>query len=102
MSFPTWAEVWVPYSINAGYDSEASGQEGINGDYACCALLKKGYTRDDMRKEMLHLLAGFNSHLKDYKADLNVQPRTQVQEWLGGGSEFESHGARLIVRLSIQ
>ena len=96
-----WAEVWVPYSINSGYDSEASGQEGINGDYACCALLKKGYTRDDMRKEMLHLLAGFNSHMKDYKADLNVQPRTQVQEWLDGGSEFESHESSMYIRSGI-
>lgn len=44
-----WAEVWIPYTVrdDGGY------QEGINGSYSCCVLLRPGVTREELRTEAL-------------------------------------------------
>ena len=84
-----YADIWAPYTFQAGYDR--GGNEGISGSFSCYALLKEGYTQEDMRKEVLNRLATFNSTLTNFKADINYQPRSQMEEWIGGGYESETN-----------
>lgn len=87
-----WAEVWIPYTVrdDGGY------QEGINGSYSCCVLLRPGVTREELRTEALRKVEEFNAKTRDVKADILHQPSTQIEEWIGGGSEF---GANLFLPL---
>ena len=61
-----WAEVWIPYTVrdDGGY------QEGINGSYSCCVLLKPGVTREELRTEALRKVEEFNAKTRDVKADI--------------------------------
>lgn len=92
-----WAEVWIPYTVrdDGGY------QEGINGSYSCCVLLKPGVTREELRTEALRKVEEFNAKTRDVKADILHQPSTQIEEWIGGGSEFGANLFYLYVRYGI-
>ena len=73
-----WAEVWIPYTVrdDGGY------QEGINGSYSCCVLLRPGVTREELRTEALRKVEEFNAKTRDVKADILHQPSTQIEEWI--------------------
>lgn len=92
-----WAEVWIPYTVqdDGGY------QEGINGSYSCCVLLKPGVTREELRTEALRKVEEFNAKTRDVKVDILHQPSTQIEEWIGGGSEFGANLFYLYVRYGI-
>lgn len=92
-----WAEVWIPYTVrdDGGY------QEGINGSYSCCVLLRPGVTREELRTEALRKVEEFNAKTRDVKADILHQPSTQIEEWIGGGSEFGANLFYLYVRYGI-
>lgn len=94
-----YADMWVPYTSVDGYDQASS--EGISGGYMCCALLKPGHTQEEMQAEVSNRLATFNSGLKDVKAKLPYQPRSQVEEWLGGGSDYASDLFGLYLRYGL-
>ncbi|WP_420515437.1 hypothetical protein, partial [Klebsiella pneumoniae] len=76
-------------------------QEGINGSYSCCVLLKPGVTREELRTEALRKVEEFNAKTRDVKADILHQPSTQIEEWIGGGSEFGANLFYLYVRYGI-
>lgn len=92
-----WAEVWVPYTVG----NDGSYTEGINGAYRCCILLKPGVSREDLRSEVSKNIEAFNSRTSDVKADILHQPTTQMEEWIGGGSEFGTNLFYLYVRYGI-
>lgn len=94
-----YADVWAPYTFVSGYDS--GWQEGIVGSFSCYALLKPGCTQEELRKETQSRLATFNAGLSNTKADLVTQPRSQVEEWLGGGSEGQTETSGLYLRYGI-
>lgn len=75
-----WADIWVPYTSVAGYNNY--GCEGITGNFSCSVLLKEGYTRDDIRKEVGKRITRFNANLAECKAEILDQPNSQVEEWM--------------------
>jgi len=94
-----WADIWVPYTTMDSYKN--SYEEGINGSMKCYVLLKKGYTWDDMHKEVLRLQAVYNATLKDFKADIGYQPRSQTEQNISGDNEKETNMSRMYIRYSI-
>ena len=94
-----WADIWVPYTTMDSYKN--SYEEGINGSMKCYVLLKKGYTWDDMHKEVLRLQAVYNATLKDFKADIGYQPRSQTEQNISGDNEKETNMSRMYIRYGI-
>ena len=54
-----------------------------------------------MRTEALRKVEEFNAKTRDVKADILHQPSTQIEEWIGGGSEFGANLFYLYVRYGI-
>ena len=73
----------------------------VYGSYSCCVLLKPGVTREELRTEALRKVEEFNAKTRDVKADILHQPSTQIEEWIGGGSEFGANLFYLYVRYGI-
>ena len=54
-----------------------------------------------MRTEALRKVEEFNAKTRDVKADILHQPSSQIEEWIGGGSEFGANLFYLYVRYGI-
>lgn len=54
-----------------------------------------------MRTEALRKVEEFNAKTRDVKADILHQPSTQIEDWIGGGSEFGANLFYLYVRYGI-
>ena len=96
-----FADIWIPYTTEKGY--EQGWQEGINGNFRCNVLLKEGYDREDLLKEVEARVARYNEGLSDYKADIQGQPWSQLVVWLGGkaGHAYLRYGVILFVLLLV-
>lgn len=94
-----FADIWVPYTFVKNYADSAS--EGIIGGYQCYALLKEGATQEELQQETLHRVDAFNQGLTGVKADFGFQPRSQVEEWLGGGNEGRTDTVGLYARYGV-
>ena len=51
--------------------------------------------------EALRKVEEFNAKTRDVKADILHQPSSQIEEWIGGGSEFGANLFYLYVRYGI-